>query len=415
MAITIKNKRTEESIYTAFSIAIVYSMLFLTYLNSVLSILLAVFWLLFSKKTLDISSKKTKLVLLFISLYLIGVVGLSYSSNVTAGIKTLETQSAILIFPLIFGTIPAFSSSFIKRVTDHVLVATSIAAIVSLVVGIYNYSKTGSSDSMTGDRILIFHALRPATMGLFCLTSIIIAIEKIKTTSGKMKLLLLGCVALMTLIIFLLSIRLIIVCWLVLILFFVFTMLSTWRSKLILFTTCLMVFGIASFTIPTVKNQWTELFDPSQSTIILDKDSSLGRSWGGKALRVAIWTCSFDIVKKHWITGVGTGDVQDSLQKAYENRKFYFASMYNRYNAHNQYLQMLLATGIPGLSILIGCILYPLWNYRKLFAGNIYVLFLLLFAVICFTESILEVNKGIIWYSFLNSIFAFGYLKSDKT
>ena len=411
----IRNKRTEEGIYTTFCIAIVYSMLFLTYLNSVLSILLAVFWLLFSKKTFNINTKRTKLMLLFISLYLIGLIGLSYSSNTQAAIKTLETQSAIFFFPLIFGTIAPFSSSFIKRITDHMLIATSLAAVVSLAVGIYNYSKTGSSDSLTGDRILIFHALRPTTMGLFCLTGIIIAFEKIKTASAKLQPLLFGFIALMTLIIFLLSIRLIIVCWLLLILFFIFTLLSTWASKLILFITCLVVFAIASFTIPTVKNQWHEIFEPSQSTIVLDKDSSLGRSWGGKALRVAIWTCSYDIAKRHWVTGVGTGDVQDSLQKAYENRKFYFASIYNRYNAHNQYLQMLLATGITGLAILICCILYPLWNYRDHFAGNTYLLFLLLFAVIGFTETILEVNKGIIWYSFFNSIFAFGYLKSDKT
>jgi len=103
------------------------------------------------------------------------------------------------------------------------------------------------------------------------------------------------------------------------------------------------------------------------------------------------------------------------LQKAYENRKFYFASMYNRYNAHNEYLQITLANGIPGLLILLSCIFYPLLNYRKKFSGNIYFLFLLLFAVVAITESILEVNKGIIWYSFLNSIFAFGHLKPDQT
>ena len=42
-----------------------------------------------------------------------------------------------------------------------------------------------------------------------------------------------------------------------------------------------------------------------------------------------------------------------------------------------------------------------------------YLFFSLLFAIIGLTESILEVNKGIIWYSFFNSIFAFGYLKNN--
>jgi hypothetical protein len=49
-----------------------------------------------------------------------------------------------------------------------------------------------------------------------------------------------------------------------------------------------------------------------------------------------------------------------------------------------------------------------------MFSGETYLLFLLLFSVIGISESVLEVNKGIIWYSFFNSIFAFGYLKSGE-
>jgi O-antigen ligase len=415
MAFTIKNKKTQEAIFTGFCIAIIYSMLFLTYLNTVLSILLGVFWLLFTEKTFDLRSTKTKLMLLFTSLYLIGVAGMFYTDNIKAGLATLETQSAILFFPLIFGTISSLGPLFIKRITDHVLVATSVASVAGLGYGLYNFSQTGNSDLLTGDRILVFHAFRATSMGIFCLLSMIIALEKIKISSTNVRSLLYICIVLMSVMIFLLSIRLVMVCWLLIILFYSLKLLPAWRAKLFAITACVALLIISSLTIPRVKRQWNELFDfSSQSTIMLDRDSSLGRSWGGKAIRVAIWTCSFDIVKKHWVTGVGTGDVQDSLQKAYENRKFYFASIYNRYNAHNQYLQVLLATGLPGLAILLCCLLYPLWNYRKHFTGNIYLLFLLLFGIIGFTETVLEVNKGIIWYSFFNSIFAFGYLKSDK-
>ncbi|GAC1705506.1 MAG: hypothetical protein NVS9B7_11260 [Flavisolibacter sp.] len=73
----------------------------------------------------------------------------------------------------------------------------------------------------------------------------------------------------------------------------------------------------------------------SKETIQLDKDASLGRAWGGKQIRTAIWKCSQDIIRRHFISGVGIGDVQDSLQAAYEKRKFYFASRYNKYNTHN--------------------------------------------------------------------------------
>lgn len=220
----------------------------------------------------------------------------------------------------------------------------------------------------------------------------------------------------MSLMIFLLSVRLVMFCWFLVMLYYAIKIFQQRSHRILLVAGSILTLVISAFAIPSARKQWNEFFDFSaKSTIVLDQDSSLGKSWGGKALRIAIWKCSADILNEHWLTGVGTGDVQDSLQKAYEKRKFYFASMYNRYNAHNEYLQITLANGLTGLLILLSCIFYPLLHYNKNFSGNTYLLFLMLFALVGFSESLLEVNKGIIWYSFFNSIFAFGYLKSDKT
>ena len=60
---------TEAIVYTWLCVGIVYSMLFLTYLNTILSILLVAWLLIFSKKQFDLSSHKTKLLFLFLSLY----------------------------------------------------------------------------------------------------------------------------------------------------------------------------------------------------------------------------------------------------------------------------------------------------------------------------------------------------------
>jgi len=413
-----KNKigqNTEAIVYTWLCIGIVYSMLFLTYLNSILSILLVAWWLIFSKKEIDLSSQKTKLMLLFLSLYIIGIAGMIYTNNTKAGIATLKTQSAIFFFPLVFGTTSILTRSIIEKITTHFLIATSIASLAGLAFGFYHYIQTENIEQLTGPHILPFHALRPVYMGWFCLLAMIIAFQKLESNSIKTKGLIYACIVLITLMIFLLSIRLVIVCWFVVALYFFIRTVQKLILKIMLIIASVLILIISGLGIPSVKRQWNELFDLSaKTTIILDQDSSLGRSWGGKALRVAIWKCGADILKDHFLIGVGTGDVQDSLQQAYENRKFYFASRYNRYNAHNEYLQITLANGLPGLLILLSCIAYPLFQYRKKFSGNTYQLFLLLFIFAAVSESLLEVNKGIIWYSFFNSIFAFGYLKSDQ-
>jgi O-antigen ligase len=166
-------------------------------------------------------------------------------------------------------------------------------------------------------------------------------------------------------------------------------------------------------TIPTLRRQWKELTDPREKTTIpLDRDASLGTSWGGMSIRKAIWKCSGDLVRRHWLTGVGTGDIQDSLQQAYENRQFYFASRYNHYNAHSQFLQTLIGHGAGGLSILLLCIFVPLGRLVPRIRAltptqTCYLAFLSLFCVLCFTEVILDINKGVILYSFFNSIFGF--------
>ena len=413
-----KNKMggiTEAMVYTWLCVGIVYSMLFLTYLNTILSILLVAWWLIFSKKQFDLSSRKTKLMLLFLSLYIIGIAGMIYTNNIKAGIATLKTQSAILFFPLVFGTTSIVSSAILQKITTHFLIATSIASLAGLTFGLYHYIQIESIEQLTGPHILPFHALRPVYMGWFCLLAMIIAFQKLESDSIKSRGLVYGALVLITFMIFLLSIRLVIVCWSAVALYFLIRLSKKFLFKILWITALILILVISGFSIPSVKRQWNELFDFSaKTTIILGQDSSLGRSWGGKALRMAIWKCSTDILQDHLLIGVGTGDVQDSLQHAYENRKFYFAARYNSYNAHNEYLQITLANGLPGLLILLTCIAYPLFQYRKKFTGNVYRLFLLLFIVAAISESILEVNKGIIWYSFFNSIFAFGYLKSDQ-
>jgi len=394
----------------------VYSMLFWTYLNSVLAILISAYWLFFLKKEFSFTSQKSRIVLLFISIYLISLIGLTYTSNMSHGLAVLKKQSALLFFPLVFGTTTVLSPQVVKKICIHFLIATEIACVTGLCIGLFKFASTDNIEAITGKGLLVFHAFNPVIMGLYCLTSLVFIFIYDLGISLKIKKWLWVLPVILSIFIFLLSIRIIIACWLLLILFFLWKKMKIRKYKIALTLAILLLIIISGMLISPLKRQWIELADFSQkNSVALDKDSSLGRGWGGKAIRIAIWKCGTDIIKKHWLAGVGTGDTQDSLQQAYENRKFYFASRYNQYNAHNQYLQSAIGSGIPGLLLLILCILIPLYQYRLKYANNIYQLFLLLFAITAFTESILEVNKGIIWYSFLNSIFAFASIKKTAS
>ena len=82
--------------------------------------------------------------------------------------------------------------------------------------------------------------------------------------------------------------------------------------------------------------------------------------WNGANIRLAVWTCGWEVVKQHPLLGVQLGDKADSLMKVYADKKFDFAYD-SRRNMHNNYLDILESFGIVGLLLfLAGFILVPL-------------------------------------------------------
>lgn len=155
---------------------------------------------------------------------------------------------------------------------------------------------------------------------------------------------------------------------------------------------------------PNTRKRFSFLWD-KQERIVLDKkqDHSLGRNWDGASLRFAQWTCGLELIKRNWLWGVGTGDGQDELQKVYDEYKFYFASQYNRYNAHNQFFEIWIALGIIGLLAWLTLFMIPLpmlWQQKNYLALSIWLL--LFFSA--FTESYLQRNYGVIVFAIFYGI-----------
>jgi O-antigen ligase len=205
--------------------------------------------------------------------------------------------------------------------------------------------------------------------------------------------------------ILLLSVKQIILAWIIFFIFYSFRIHSKKSVVLIMMVTCFLLITGSVMIIPTLKTKFYEVVNGKDNTIPLDQDSSLGRNWNGIALRKAIWICAVDAIGNNPLMGVGTGDGQDVLQATYENRQFYFASRYNRYNAHNQYLQVLLNYGMIGLMIWLGSLYWLFRNFKSDWLV-VSLLACLMFAML--TESMFETNKGVLLMAFTVTIFSFG-------
>jgi O-antigen ligase len=98
---------------------------------------------------------------------------------------------------------------------------------------------------------------------------------------------------------------------------------------------------------------------------------------------------------------VGTGDEQDELQRVYLNRKFYLAAHYNKFNAHNQYIQLAIGTGLIGLGLIF---IASGWSFWRLRSSRLFLYALTAVLIAMLTESMLETNKGCLIFSIVVSL-----------
>jgi O-antigen ligase len=124
------------------------------------------------------------------------------------------------------------------------------------------------------------------------------------------------------------------------------------------------------------------------------------------------WDVAREVIGKSPVIGHGAGTEIPLLQEKYFERKYY-TSYLHRLNAHNEYLSFLIKSGILGLLAYIATLVY---GFKIAIRKKDVVFFglMMLIAVVSLSENILDVDKGVIFYSFFLSFFLFISEQSDK-
>ncbi len=113
--------------------------------------------------------------------------------------------------------------------------------------------------------------------------------------------------------------------------------------------------------------------------------------------RLLTWNASAELIQESPVFGYGIGDTNDVLVERYRELD-YFHNYENKYNAHNQFLQTYLQTGIFGFGILT-CI-FVLLGMRMRRSRNEFSVFLVLTISLLF-ESMLVRFNGIVFFSII--------------
>ncbi len=157
-----------------------------------------------------------------------------------------------------------------------------------------------------------------------------------------------------------------------------------------------------------VASQSTYIRDRFSSELLSDIDVKNHSEKAFSEPRIKRWQCAVALIKKAPVWGYGTGDEMVALKPEYLKHNLVLSYQYDL-DAHSTYLSDLLKHGFVGLFIIVSMFIYflVLAIQGKDF---LYTAFLIILLVGFFTENILDINKGIFYFGFFNTLFGYQIL-----
>ncbi|MGD0711202.1 MAG: O-antigen ligase family protein [Bacteroidales bacterium] len=363
---------------------------------------------------------KNKIAFLGIIFYLLYVIGITLSHNLSYGLFDLQIKIPILLFPILcFINIKDYYDCMLKIIKWFIL-GCFIAVIFCLFYALYQYlheqynishhlwNNNYGINFFLSSRFSVF--IHHSYFSMYLNLALLILLFKIwyneKIFNKKFSFLL---VFVFILSIVLLSskaglITLFIQCLLFFILYFILNKMYLQGLSIILFFIILLF--LLTRIAPEFSNTINNAFKAMDSKNI-DK-----KTIESSAARVLIWESSIKIIKENFLFGVGTGDVKDALINEFKIDGA-TGALYEKLNAHNQFLQTFIALGFWGFIILLTMFVLPFYlciKYKK----YIYLSFLIICFINFLFESMLEVQTGVMFFAFFNILFSIEQYKEKE-
>ncbi|WP_299434105.1 O-antigen ligase family protein [uncultured Aquimarina sp.] len=364
----------------------------------IISIILGIVNVFKSRKKFVLDNKT---VLLFPLYFIIMLLSLFYTDNISDGLNILQRSLSLFLFPLIFLFVKEDAST-VKKLFDFLLFGLIISFFVNFSIAVYNsismikggFSLEVSIDDLTTFFNALMHGwnyfigdefsklINPSYLSLYILLVLSYYLKNNLDTRLR------TCVVvILFLYLFLLAsiAAYMILIIMSLILIFNISNKSRKHTMFIMFLLGIIVF----LNNPRVLDFYSKVKD-------IGNTIEYANSTSEKA-RLLSWDASIKLIEEAPLLGYGIGDANDVLIKKYKELGYTY-NFENKYNAHNQFLQTLLQTGVLGLGILVS--IFILLAIRMKRSGNEFSVFLILFVSLVF-ESMLVRFNGIVFFSII--------------
>jgi O-antigen ligase len=343
--------------------------------------------------------------LAYLSIFLLEFAGLFYTHHLFAGWKQMESKATLVAIPFILCAGPFTDRAGYRRLLSAYCVLLAAICIYCLVMAGVEYHWQQDSN------VFFYHQLTSAIYvnAVFFSGYVLVAILFLVFSSFSLgeafspkvaRGLKIALIIFFTGMMVLLSSRLLLV---LLIIIFIVYLTARWRPitnrAQILSLSLLIVLGtgLLAFTDNPVSRRCREL-DPARLKSDLQAQRHTSASLDGVTFRLLLWGFAFDILNERhaWAFGVSAGDSQELL-----DQKYLTAGMsqgYLGYNFHNEYVEVLVRSGLVGWAIfmLMAASLIGLARGANPEGRFTVVLILLLFL----TESTLEMQHTLFLSSF---------------
>ena len=344
--------------------------------------------------------------LLFAGYFLLYPLALLYSENVGYGLRLMERNMVWFLIPMVIPLGLNFEKKILYQAFRVFSIAVHLLVVGLVAVAIWNYLETKDPLVFYYDQLTAIIKFHPVYLSLYLLFGMLILVDAWRKRMFKIPLYL-GVVIILFdfVLLVLLSSKTVLISFLLVLLILVFRELKSKKQVFIaLAGVFLLGLGITQFS--ETKNRINDSLFSSWE--LLDKETFLYNDpFTGITLRLITWKFVMKKFLQHEnvLIGVGTGDATDYIDRVYIDRNMDEAG-YLGFNLHNQYLEYFLKFGLIGLIYFL-TILFLSFQKAIKDRNGLYFSFLIIFCMFSITESNLEVQRGIVFFVLINSLFYF--------
>ncbi|WP_405378521.1 O-antigen ligase family protein [Nonlabens sp. Asnod3-A02] len=349
-------------------------------------------------KIMDKEPFKWGYFLLNSSLFLMYIVSLSYTEDISYGMRKLSTGVTLLIFPLVIACMSKRSITYILSKRYDLMWLYIIATLILNIGAFIIFSQHYSFDEVIRHFVNIIRSdisgwkIHPIYLSMHICVSIIFSLFLVHKGLNWKKLLVLVIMNLVFIAFLLIMIKKGPIIALILVAAYLVLMFKNIKLYIVF---GLGVIGLVSVIIfnPKVNERFSELLQ------VQDTDASMTNSTN---IRYSIYKCVSSVIPHAGITGFGIGDGKNQLINCYQEDSKFLAD--NRYNSHNQYTGIILYVGYLGLLLFSSFLLYHI--VRAFSRKNyLFIAILLFYCVVMFSENILERENGVLFFAFFINLF----------